>query len=59
MGKIKIELTEPQYHLLMLAIHDHGMSLDAIANSADRQTNKLKMLERITQKLINAHRGDA
>ena len=56
--KIKIELTEPQYHLLMDAINDHGLSLDAMANSADRQTNKLRMLDRITQKLINARRGE-
>lgn len=54
MSKIKIELTKPQYHLLMEAIHDHGLSLDAIANSQYPQKRELKMLERIKQKLINS-----
>ena len=56
--KIKIELTEPQCEILMDAINDHVLSLDAIANSDDRQTNKLRMLDRITQKLVNACRGE-
>ena len=52
--KIKVELTKPQYLLLMDALGDHFMSLDAMHGSGNSQTKDMKMLERIIQKLIEA-----
>ncbi len=52
--KIKIELTKPQYLLLMDAIGDHFMSLDAMHGPGNSQTKDMKMLERIILKLFQA-----
>lgn len=57
MGKIKIELTEPQYFLLLDAIHDHAMSLDDIAASDYPQWRNINMLTRIKIKLKRAYQG--
>lgn len=55
--KIKIELTEPQYFLLLDAIHDHQMSLDAIDNSDAPQWRNRMLLTRIAMKLKRAYQG--
>ncbi len=53
--KIKIELTESQYFLLLDANNEAHLALDDIDNSDYSQSKNLKMLDRIAQKLINAH----
>ncbi len=53
--KIKIELTEPQYFLLLDAIHDHHMTLDAIDNSDGPQWRNRMLLARIAMKLKRAY----